>query len=546
MTTAATVETTLVPMRDGVRLASDVYRPASHQVPTILLRTPYGRRVLWELTTEVDPWQGVREGFAVVFQDVRGRGESEGPFVHKRTDAADGADTISWIRSQPWSDGRVVMSGMSYNGIVQFLAASAKPPGLMAIAPTMSGEEHEIWFWNGAMRLHGLTNWIGILIREARDVADPSDRPRLDDYLDASPLEKFHQLVTPGTMANKVASPVMEWIDPLRADEYYQSVRIRDDLVLPGLHTTGWYDISRPATLVGHERMSMAAPDDQMLLIGPWAHGTPAVAYDCDPLPMNLAEGLEYQFNFFRHALGEGRYDRPPAARTYVLGADRWDDHDTWPPRRGTMRRWLLSAVEPEDGFGGCLVAEPAPEAETVFYDYDPDDPVPTIGAAGTAPGRIGPHDQSPIEARADVLTFTTATLGSDLEICGRLKVVLCVTSSAPATDFVARLTAVKKGGRSLNLIEAYWSGRLDALAKSEVNSRMRVCEIDFSPLHAMIPAGERMRLQVTSSDYPEIYPNPNTGHDPRTGKPPLVRTARQTLLVGCRHGGELIAEVRA
>lgn len=533
----ATIKTAFVAMRDGARLASDVYRPPDRRVPTILLRTPYGRRTLWELTTEVDPWRGVREGFAVVFQDVRGRGDSDGPFVHKHSDAADGADTIDWIRSQPWSDGRVVMSGMSYNGIVQFLAASARPPGLLAIAPTMSGEEREIWFWNGAMRLHGLTNWIGILMREARDAAVPADRPRFEGYFDASPLDRFHQIVTPGATAHEVAAPVIDWIDPERADDYYRSVRIRDDLDLPGLHTTGWYDISRPATLVGHERMVTAAPGRQMLLIGPWAHGTPAVAYDCDPQPINLAEGLEYQFQFFRHALGEGTGDPPPAARTYVLGGDRWEDHEAWPARAAT-RSWLLAA-------DGRLLDEPTGAAETIDYLYDPDDPVPTLGAAGTAPGRIGPHDQSRIEARDDVLTFTTAVMARDLELCGHLRVALSVSSTAPATDFVARLTVVKEDGRSLNLIESYWSGSIDALPPSPAEPRMRLCEIELGPLHALIPAGERLRLQVTSSDYPEIYPNPNTGHDPRRGKPPEVRVARQTLLVGTRHGGELIAAVR-
>ncbi len=500
---------------------------------------------MWERAVEVDPWQGLRRGFAVVVQDVRGRGDSEGEFVLKRTDGVDGADTVAWVRRQPWSDGRVVMGGSSYSGIVQFLAAAAAPEGLAAIAPTMSGEEREIWFWNGATRLHGLTNWVSMLMREAAAAAEPADRPAFEAYFAASSLGRFHEIVTPGTTANAVASPVLEWFDPTSENEYYETVRIPDDLMLPGLHTTGWYDVSRPATLVGYERMAAASSHPQMLQIGPWAHGNAPVSLDADPPPIALVDALRYQFEFFRYVLGLEGSEPPPAARTYVLGADRWVDHDAWPPPGSITHIWSFAAAQSGVEDGGRLLDGPVEPLHAIDFTYDPHDPVPTLGAAGTAPGRIGPHDQRAIESRADVLTFTTPPQVEGLELCGAVAVVLPVASSAWSTDFVARLTVVKPDGRSLNLIEGYWSGALADLGPSKVDSHLRVCRIELGPLHAAIGPGERLRLHVTSSDYPEIYPNPNTGHLPGLGVPPEVRVALQTLLVGGPGGAELIIEVR-
>jgi putative CocE/NonD family hydrolase len=542
---STTVEDVRIPMADGVRLAADVYREDAGPRPTILLRTPYGRRLMWQRLMELDPWQGAREGFAVVFQDSRGRGDSEGEFQLKRVDAADGAATVEWIRTQPWSDGRVVMAGMSWDGIVQFRAASAKPPGLVAIAPTMSGEERAIWFWNGALRLHAMTNWVGILIVEALAAASPADRADLEEFLSATTLDRFHAIVTPGTTANRVAGPVLEWFDPDPANDYYGSVGVPEDLEIPGLHITGWYDVCRPATLIGHAKMSASAPGRQFLVIGPWAHDLPSVTLDSDPPPPNLAQGVQCQLDFFRHVLGVPGAEPPPVARTYVIGAGRWVDHDSWPPARTRPRRWLLAADGGDDDTDGHLVDRPAHEAQTVGYEYDPDDPVPTVGVAGTTPGRVGPRDHASVERRRDVLTFTAAPVVDELELCGNATDLLPVGSSAPATDFVARLTVVKRDGRSLNLSEGYWSGSLRDLPVSPVNSSLRLCEIDVGPVHALIAAGECLRLHVTSSDYPEVYPNPNTGHDPRLGPPPTTQVARQALLVGGDDGASLTVAVR-
>lgn len=542
MASSPPVEQVRIPLRDGVRLAADLLRPPRGRRPTVLTATPYGRRAR-ERTLELDADEGVREGFAVVVADVRGRGGSEGAFRGHHADAPDGADAIAWIRRQPWSDGRVLLAGASYAAISQFQVAGERPPGLVALAPAMGGAERDTWYPGGAFRVHGATSWVAGMVDEqlrAPASLDPAVREQYDAFAAADARERLHALADPGGAVRALAAPVYDWFDPDAPQS--GGVGVPDGLRLPALHATGWYDACRPAALGAHAKMAGAGAPQQSLTIGPWAHAVEHAAEAAVELgwaPRDAAAAtreLRDQFRFFRTVLGDADAEPFPAARTFALRRNRWTSHDAWPPRAARPRRWFLTA-------DGGLRDAPAPETGAVTWRHDPRDPVPTIGGAGIA-GRPGARDHAAIERRPDVVCFTTAPLERELELCGALAARLVVRSDAPATDFVARLTLVTPDGRSLNLSEGYRSGALDALPRHPADPQARACAIELGHVHVVLAPGERLRLQVASSDWPEIYPNPNTGHDPRRGAPPFVRVAEQTLLAGGAADSVLVADV--
>jgi putative CocE/NonD family hydrolase len=546
----ARVERRDVPMRDGVRLAADVYRSPGARVPTLLLRTPYGRR-LHDRIGEVDPLLGVQQGFAVVIQDLRGRGESEGAFHANWPDAADGADTVAWIRRQRWNDGRVAMLGSSYDGLVQFQAAAARPRGLFAIAPSVAGALRSIWYPGGALRLSGVAGWLGLLLSEALARAEDDHRQAaLQELLEASLLERFHAFLERDTLAWEVGAPIRHWIAAPPQDRFWTEVTAVPAAPLPAIHTSGWYDVCAAAATEAYAAWkAVASPEaPQLLTLGPWGHdlGRPPhypelglAADDSPPAPA----ALERQLAFFAASLrGTEAVAELPAVRSFVFGRNRWHEGVCWPP--ADVRPLALRLARAEEG-DGRLVLGDAGAATAVRYRYDPRDPVPTWGGAGALWDRAGPREQVVIEARPDVVTFTSPACDEPLELAGSPTARLVLRSSAPATDVVARLTLVRPDGASLALCEGVWGGRLAELPPAPEAPAHRSCTIALGPLHLALAPGQRLRLQVTSSSAPDLYPNPNTGHDLATGPPPTVHVAEQELLVGGDGGSALELPLR-
>lgn len=536
-------------MRDGVALAADVYRPPSGRVPAIVLRTPYDRRELRDRVVELDPLLAVREGFAFVIQDLRGRHASGGEFVALLPDVEDGADTVAWIRRQPWSDGRVMMAGSSYDGCVQFQAARARPEGLVAIAPTMSGSLRTIWYPGGALRLAGIAGWITRLLVEAlagRRLR-PAERAELETLLDASALERVHALLDADSLAGRVGVPLRHWVAREASDAYWTETTAVTDEPLPAIFTTGAYDVCLQATTEAYAACSTRADGlrPQLLTIGPWAHDLLDAVYPdlglhagATPHPL-IAQ--RRQIAFFKSVLaGAPARDLAPVA-SFVLGRNRWHEDVRWPPP-GTRRVELALGVA--EGGAGTLTRATAPERSAVRYRHDPRDPVPTHGGAHGVWHVVGPLDQRAIEAREDVLTFTSASFAGELELAGAPLATLVVASSAPAADFVLKLALVLPDGRSLPIANGNWSGRLGDLPHAQGERPLRRCEVELGPLHVALAPGWRLRLQIASSSYPDLYPNPSTGHDLRDGPPPRVAVAEQTVLVGAG-GSRVVLPVR-
>jgi putative CocE/NonD family hydrolase len=517
-------------MRDGVTLRANVYRPAGDGAwPVLLTRSPYGRAQPQTLAW-LNPVETARKGFVVVIQDTRGRFGSGGEFVPFRDDGADGYDSVEWAARLPGANGRVGMYCASYMGNTQWRAAAEQPPSLAAIAPahTWADPLDGLYARGGALELGLALPWaLGIgagAVPERRVAAilDDLDRLPADGYrhlpVAGHPLRTRHGLPDIGTLAMLEQPDVPAWS------------RVRHDRVtVPSFHIAGWYDAFLQGTLDNHAAMAALGRPSQ-LVVGPWTHREPfgdpvgersfGVRGTRTGVPAHPEGDLDdRQLAWFRHHLDGAPAPESAPVRLFVMGRNAWRDEDAWPLARARVERWGLGA-------GGTLQrGTPAAGAPTEFT-YDPADPVPTLGghtvmAASFPPGAF---DQRPVEARPDVCVFTSAPLDADLEVTGRVRVVLAAESSAPATDWVARLCDVEPDGRSFNVCDG-------VTRVAEHADRPARVEIDLWSTSLLFRAGHRLRVHVTSSSFPRWDRNLNTG---RQDAPGFV-SARQRV----HHDGE-------
>lgn len=532
------------PMRDGVKLVSDVWMPPGEgPFPAILVRTPYERTM--ELVPENRPAEMgeyfATHGYVWMIQDTRGRGDSEGRFAFLRDDGRDGYDTIEWIARQPWSNGRVCMMGVSYLGTVQWLAAREKPPHLVCIAPTAAAGRwfEELPYLGGALQMGFILGWT---YRTAGRTFAGANADRLDwmKILGHRPLLTMDEAV------GRVIPTWREFVEHATLDAYWERLQFvapRDfaSLNLPALHVTGWFDWDQPGALFywqGMQQHSRAAAD-QFLIIGPWTHpqtwtgGNLALgewrfsgAAVVDNKPIHLA--------FFDRYLKQrsGQLDFP-RARVYLTGVNRWQDLRAWPPASAETRRLYLRSggrANSLDGDGTLAWTPPAAEPPDRFT-YDPLRPVPvTVGRAD--PRGV---DHRPIEARDDVLVYTSDVLTDTVFVTGRVFVTLHAETDGRDTDFTGKILDVQPDGRALKLgptenggvIRArYRNGyREPELLRPYTIERYRIELFDVG--HAFLP-GHRIRLEISSSAFPALDPNTNTGTPPATDT--VTRIARQTV----------------
>jgi putative CocE/NonD family hydrolase len=511
------------PMRDGVVLKADVYSPVGEGPwPTLVIRTPYGKSSVTENAWNgVSPTEAARRGFMVIIQDVRGRNASDGvwePFHHE---GRDGADTIAWAAELPGSSGRVGMVGGSYCGNTQWQAAIEQPPALQVITPLMTWSEpcDGLVARGGAVQLSNNCAWalamgfdwltrLGLTDDEVAERAGVlmSDIDRLmEDGLWGLPVAELPVLrrhAPPGFVKlgaeNSVAAT-----QHLRVAGGYERVEI------PSMHTAGWYDALQQGTLDSYMAMR-ALGRKTRLIVGPWTHmDFTSTVGEQDFGIMSMREAFAFPHGdwsdevlaFLRsHLVDDAPATDTPPVQLFVMGRNEWRNEESWPLERARTEQWHLHAD------GSMSTASPAGDAAPSEVDYDPADPVPTHG--GTlilSPVARGPVDQMRIEARPDVLVFTSDVLEQDLEVTGPIRVRLYVESSAPSTDWVARLCDVDPDGRSLNLTDGIL--RLDSGADA-----CREIEIDLWSTSNVFLAGHRVRVQITNSCFPRWDRNLNTG----------------------------------
>ena len=551
-----------VPMRDGTRLRANVFRPLEGRWPVLLTRLPYGKDLPLGAAI-LDPVQAVRRGYVVIVQDTRGRLASEGEWQPFINEAEDGVDTIAWAAELPYSDGHVGMYGTSYFGFTQWSSAVLGPPALKAMVPFLTWADplNGLAFRGGALELGLNAHWglqmgLDTLVRQFRD--DPRALNaaivalcREIDQLGPSgyaslPLAEFaplrRQPVLPAFF-DRVAQPnEAEPLERLTIAGKY------DQADAPSFNVGGWYDIFLADTIANFQAMRRLGRPTK-LLIGPWAHtrhtnpiGELNFGFGSQISFINLqADFARLQLRWFDHWLkgvDTGMLAEAPI-RLFVMGANIWRDEQEWPLARARETPFFLHT-------GGEL-STAAPDMESPDrYTYDPNNPVPTHGGALLmAPEFLaGPLDQRSIEARADVLTYTTPPLGRDTEVTGPVRVRLWACSSAPDTDFVARLVDVYPDGRAYNLTDGIIRARFREGSASGLlePGRPYPFEIDLWATSNVFKAGHRIRLQVCSSSFPRWDRNPNTGHE--LGQDAELRVAEQTILHDAEHPSHVLLHV--
>lgn len=528
-------------MRDGVVLRADVYRPTTGGPwPVLLTRLPYGKN-LPMLAALMDPVGKARRGFLVVVQDTRGRSASDGEWEPWTSEMDDGYDTVRWAAALPGSNGSVGMFGASYFGNTQWMAALAKPPELKAISPMVTWSEPDdgLFARGGAQELGitvpwSLTQGVDTLMRRHADdrMALGQALMALVGDLDAIANTTYWELPAghhPVYERHGIAE--LGYERSRREPEWSASCRVagrQAEVDLPSLNTGGWYDIFCQGTLDNYAA-ARAAGRPAKLIMGPWSHTGNATGYLGD-VNFGMAASTELlgfrgrfadqELGWFRQWLtpdAESPQPELPPVLLFVMGTNQWREEQEWPLSRAVDTDLFLRA--------GDRLAFDAPEAgeEADAFTYDPADPVPTVGGALLMSNEFppGPLDQARVEARPDVLVYTTDPLTEDLEVTGRVRAHLTAATDAPTTDWVVRLCDVDPGGVSRNVVD----GIVRAVATpGEFTEQV----VDLWSTSHVFRARHRLRVHVTSSSFPRWDRNLNTGEPSDQGT--RSRPAHQSI----------------
>ncbi|HEY3775617.1 MAG TPA: CocE/NonD family hydrolase [Solirubrobacteraceae bacterium] len=491
-----------IPMRDGVELAADVWLPAEDgPVPCIVEPTPYGKDNMFNVA-DAELLQG--HGYAFVSVDVRGRGKSEGEWTAFVNDPDDCHDAVEWVAAQDWSTGKVGMTGLSYMGWVQWAAASRRPAHLTCLVSTSAAGrwQQEIPYTNGAFQLYFA--WWTYATRRRIPEGGEIDWERVLSRLPYGDLGEFIN-------GRGGSWEMLSQHD--RLDDTWKAVRFDDlysQIDVPCLHVSGWYDLEDLLGAFHHyENMRAHSPaaDDQYLLVGPWSHvGSrfPSDEYGGVALGPDAALDMDAEhvrwFDHWLKGTGPGIEDLA-RVRVFEPGHNRWREAPRWPLSNDTLDLFL--AV---DGDDGVLVDEPRSEEQARGYRYDPLDPALTGIDVTGYPVENPPLDQSVNEARPDVLTFTGEPLAEDLVISGWAHLKLYASSDCDDTEWHVKIADVTPEGTSLKVTQ----GCLRAACRDSLTDLAPLTpgtvtpfDIELWPTHHAFRAGHRVRVTVTSSDYP-------------------------------------------
>ncbi len=564
-------------MRDGTILRADVYRPRTrHAVPVILMRTQYGKSGAQVGPSRYQPpdWFA-SHCYLVVVQDIRGQGNSDGQFSEFTNDQDDGYDSVEWAAALPGSNAKVGMYGSSYVGATQWLAAVTAPPHLVTIVPANTASDYyDGWTYEGGeFRLAFVLPWaIGSIATTAAmnrhdDATVASLKAAADDTTRWLNFRPFKDLPPLQPDSATVAPWYFDWIGHSARDEYWTRWSIRDRYAavrVPVLGFEGWYDGFLAGGIENFAGMSargatLAARTNQRLVIGPWDHlnwGRESSA----PAPMlkDAGPGADSPINelmlaWYDHFLKgqDNGVSAAPRVDYFLMGANTWKSAPSWPLPQTQWRPYFLSGNAAAPSRTGSLTTTP-PGADQPrdVYTYDPIHPAPSLGGhscCAASTGLQGPYDQTPIEARPDVVVYTSAPMTADTELTGPTTVDLWAASSAPDTDFTAKLTAVKPDGRVINLNNGILRAAFkDSLSQPQLITPGRPYEYQIAiwPTSYLLRVGERIRVEISSSDYPQFAPNPNTGE--RFGQNTATHPAVQTILHDAAHPSRVILPVIA
>ena len=541
-----------VPVRDGVHLATDVWLPdGDGPWPTVLVRTPYHRQ---GSSGQGKYFTGL--GYAFVTQDTRGKYDSEGHFRPLDDDPADGHDTLDWVADQPWCNGRIGMTGKSYLGMTQIFAAAGGHEALRCILPGVAPNSFFTdWIrYDGCFALANLVRW-------PLDHAICPTKPHNSHFT----YDELWKIGTRGSLADIEArvgfasEQLRKWVAHDRYDDYWASIdqaRCYDKVACAGMHQAGYFDhISRGQFNSFRGIRAAGATDfarnNQRLIVGAWGHGNcGATAYgewDFGPACGIDIDAYELRFlDLWLRDIDDGISEEPPV-KYFLMGENRWEHATDWPPPEAGVQEWHLTSAGDARGLGssGRLTRESPASAAADAYSYDPQNPVPTLGGP-TYWGMndffaVGPIDQRPLLRREDVLYYRSEVLGKPLTVVGDINIELWIASSAPDTDFIAKLCVIEPIGRVIVLTH----GSLRCRYRESFSDPQPLTpgeparlELQMNNVAYTFPEGSRIGLLITSSCCPRILPHPNTMAPTWQETEPQV--ARQEILHGPGHESRL------
>jgi putative CocE/NonD family hydrolase len=550
-------------MRDGTVLQADIYRPAQQgRFPVLLQRTPYNKAG--------DSGFGRRAaaaGYVAIVQDVRGRYTSEGEWYPFEHESQDGYDTIEWAAALPYSNGKVGMWGGSYVGATQMLAAIAHPPHLAGICPVVTASNyHRNWtYQGGAFEQWFNESWTSGLAQDTLNRVIQKNTNALNGIwkmpLSAYPLFTFPSGAPQLDSSNTLAPYFLDWLAHPSFDEYWKRWSIEDhfgDITVPALHVAAWYDIFLGGSLRNYEGLRQKAGTEEarraqhlLVIIGGHAGGGERIGdVDFGKAAAEVEESdivlAWYDFLF----KGTNNQFAQKPVRLFVMGKNEWRDEEQWPPAARSTPYYLRAsrAANSLRGDGALSPEKPGTTERADQYVYDPEHPVPTIGGPLCCDSKhlpAGPRDQRPAEARDDVLVYSSAPLSRDLEITGPVSLTLYAKSSAVDTDFTAKLVDVWPNGFAQNLTEGILRARYrDSDEKPELLNPDQTYELklDLWATSNVFRTGHKIRLEVSSSNFPRFDRNMNTGEIAAFVTHGV--SAKNTILHDAQHPSVLILPV--
>ncbi len=542
-------QTVMVPMRDGIQLATDLYLPdAGGPFPTIVIRTPYAKSE-GKLSGEFF----ARYGYAVAVQDVRGRHSSQGDFYPFRNEVEDGVVFTHWLKQQSWCNGKIGAFGPSYLGFTQWAMAVGNPD-LSAIAPTFitanlyNGIYHdgtfcELTFLHWALSSYG----------------------RYGDMRGAANVQKGYDhfpLVESDDVALKDIPFFDDWVSHPTPDSYWRAINVDHrfaDISAPAFLTAGWYDFFRDEQLEDFQLFQKTAPaaarEKTKLLVGPWNHGFfngnqnlyGIQQRKLEVIPFDFVRETKAWYDYSLKGISNG-WDKRPPVRLYVLGKNEWQDEQQWPPARAVSRSYYFhSAGKAQTLQGDGLIDVNLPttaELEDSFV-YNPRQPVPTRGGSHGQPAACGPADQREVEGRPDILVYSSSELAAPVLVMGPVAARLYASSTALDTDFTAKLVDVFPDGKALIVCEGIVRARYrNGMGQAELMEAGKIYPFTIKVGHTAVlfQPGHRIRLEISSSNFPRYDANPNTGAPIATERNPVPAT--QKIYHGKEYPSALILPV--
>ena len=550
--------------RDGVTLRADIYRPAGDQkFPVLLERTPYNK----DGGDEFGHRAALR-GYVVVIQDVRGRYASEGEWYPFKYESNDGYDAVEWAASLPNANGKVGMFGGSYVGATQMLAAISHPPHLSGICPIVTASNyHENWtYQGGALEQWFDESWTSGLAQNTldRQIAKSTNAVVGSTALPLSkyPLFNVQSSLDAAQSTQTLAPYFLDWLSHPTYDSYWKQWSIEEQypsIQVPALTIAAWYDIFQGGSLRNYEGLrdhagNAAARKEQRLLVVIGGHagsGRKIGSVDFGEAAGEFSENdaiLSWYDYLLRGEQNEFAKEKP--VKIFVMGENRWRYEDAWPLARAKATNYYLESSGKANGAtGDGLLSVISPKTQaTDTYVYDPANPAPTTGGPLCCDGAHlapGPKDQTELEARTDVLIYTTPPLAQDEEVTGPITLNLFAKSSAPDTDFTAKLVDVWPNGFAQNLTEGilrarYRESRVEATPIEP--GKVYLYKIDLWSTSNVFLKGHRIRLEVSSSNFPRFDRNLNTGKDQNVDSSMVKAT--NTVLHDPEHPSALVLPV--